>query len=409
MDHGVRVGRFPSVGLAVAIQVVTVPSPPVGTDWRYVIPGGWVANLLGVTATLSTPSGIATFADSSGGGHPATLVGPGTNLLGQPGPYGGGATNYGVRVPAASTASFNPAGAGPVVTLDLWEWFDGGVGGAGTFYMFFSMASGGSTLFPWGYYFGGLNPGHGWTNPQDLATIQGIFVTNVFTGFMPLLGWHHFAARTNGGGGDGHFDVFLDGTLIASNLTANGIGGGGIVNIGGGPFPPGKEAAVALYPAALSDAQIAAHYAARTTHDTYKAAVLADSPSGLWMLDELGAQFTKQVTLAVGDGTRTVATFPAGFVTVNTNAGTWSWQAAGAASVQSADGTVSTVAIPELNLPAGYSVGTRTLDLAATDQWSAITLWFDDGTGPGGGLGGGDVQYLDALLVPDYGGRTPTP
>lgn len=46
----------------------------------------------------------------------------------------------------------------------------------------------------------------------------------------------------------------------------------------------GKFSRIAIYPAALSAARIAAHYAART--NGYNASVLADSPSLFWKLDE---------------------------------------------------------------------------------------------------------------------------
>jgi hypothetical protein len=59
---------------------------------------------------------------------------------------------------------------------------------------------------------------------------------------------------------------------------------------------------VAYYPTALSDAQIAAHFAAATSSVTYAAAVLADGAVGYWPLDEAAFSTPGSLPIAVNSG-----------------------------------------------------------------------------------------------------------
>lgn len=100
----------------------------------------------------------------------------------------------------------------------------------------------------------------------------------------------------------------------------------------------------------------------------------------LWSLQESGATSTGRTpSLVVSNGTDDVLVIPAGFQAVTTPGPySYAWQPGLNADTQSTDGTLTTVAIPTLVIPAGYTVGTQTFDLAPTDQWSNIALWWDD-------------------------------
>jgi hypothetical protein len=161
-----------------------------------------------------------------------------------------------------------------------------------------------------------------------------------------------------------------------------------------------KVAAAAYFSGVLSAAQVAAHQAAiATSSAAYKTAVLADSPLAFWMLDSTYNTAARTTALAVQNGAVTVAVFPTDVPVTSPGTFTYSWQTLGPGALQSVDGTLITVPIPTMQLPPGYTVGSNTADIVATDQWSNITLWYDDGTGTPG-ASGGEVPYLDALLVP---------
>jgi PKD repeat protein len=145
----------------------------------------------------------------------------------------------------------------------------------------------------------------------------GILVYGVYTGNTETIAtrpglndgqWHHVVAELSPAG----MAFYVDGVLIGSKagVTAGQpysgwwqVGGG---NLGGWPANrstdeyTGQLAQVAVYPAALSKAQVRAHYTAtgRTVAvqnpptDAYGAAVAADSPSLYWRLDDAAGATT---------------------------------------------------------------------------------------------------------------------
>jgi hypothetical protein len=212
-------------------------------------------------------------------GIPQYTTGPTTPQFYQPGPYGGGDLNYAVDHPYFyASPDLSPSGSGGGYTIETWIYVRLQTGGSGTFYTFTNTQTGFDMTAMFGFYFGGLGPGHGWTDPQDLATISSGFVNNRITGFMPLNGWHHFAAVI---AGPNLWDIYLDGALHTSGIAGDGPNHTLII---GGTFD-GMLSGFATFGQSLTAGQIATHYAASTSNAAYKAAILADSPTGLWMLD----------------------------------------------------------------------------------------------------------------------------
>ena len=113
-------------------------------------------------------------------------------------------------------------------------------------------------------------------------------------------GWHHVAARFE----DGRWSVFSDGVKLGDEPCHVPIQNGRLIGGWGGgrafvqPLPRSLDE-IAVYPRALTDAELAAHAAARTTADEeavgtrppltggpYAGAVLADQPYAYYRLDD---------------------------------------------------------------------------------------------------------------------------
>lgn len=389
------------------VRQVSVPKPAAGHDWQFVVPAQWLPYLYGVTATLTTPAGLTTAADSSGNARPLTLATTAdAPTFGQPGPFSG----------AGNNCAFLGT---PTVTSN-------GIGTSGSFAAFAAVAFTLECLLKSSAFTGAesqscvmasfgaatLNAS-GNLNNNNAANRQGFTSagggsSNLLNNVLPRSAWHHWAVTQSAGTWNGYLDGVLVGAYGAA--PAAGVTSPAAITVGdlglSGRRYDGYMSAAAYYSSALPAANLLAHVNALTTKAAYKAAVLADTPEALWMLDDTGAMGSRIVTLKVTDGTNLVAQFPASFASVILSGAIWSWQALGPGAQSSTDGTVNSVPIPEIQVDAGYVISTVTLDLQPTDQWGPITVWFDDGTGPAGGpLPGGGTSYLNALLVPDYANR----
>jgi hypothetical protein len=145
------------------------------------------------------------------------------------------------------------------------------------------------------------------------------------------------------------------------------------------PAQNGGVDELAYFPSALSPANIATIYGTAPNFAAYTAAVESFTPDTYY---HLGNQTTppggRQVVLEVTDGTHVVELIPTGFPIVSgLGPFTYSWQPKLAAHAQTMNGTTTTVPVPPLILPAGYTVGSRTLDIGAKDQWSNIAIWWN--------------------------------
>jgi hypothetical protein len=393
-----------------ALQVVSVTPPAAGTDWSFTVPGQWLPFLYGVTATLVTASAVTGFPDETGNGNTAVLsVGSSGFTIGAQGPYAGGANNYAVAHPNLETGinqalgvTANMSIVGPAnFTLEAWaDINDIVVVGCDIMGLTNSALSGEFTAMSVKGVAGDPFTGRHSLNNAGTFDVAAWASRNA---------WHLLAITYDGA----NWRFYRDGTLVQTTggFAPTLVGNVFRCHVAGDRFfgvPFGSVGATAFYPVALAGANLAAHAAANGSWTAYRAAVLADTPTALWGLNTIPSGPSRIATLKITDGTRTVAQFPASFAAATSDSFIWSWQVLGPGAQSSTDGKVNSVPIPELTVNAGYVISASTLDLAGTDRWGPITLWFDDGTGPSdGGAGGmGDWPYLNALLVPEYhGGR----
>lgn len=384
-----------------AVQVVHVATPAAGHDWSYVIPGQYVATLIGVTATLSTGTPVTSIPDETGNGNTATVNAGFKGAAGVAGPYGGGLQNYAVRPDGTSGATYYAASAAsasqhvtPNGTLELWlkltsfgpHALDSIVG------LHCPAAPSDAT-------------GLGQESGNGPGADVGYFVQNaqqsLYLDFQTVNAWHHVAYTWDGT----NVRFYVDGTNTQTLAGHQPVFASGTAQVimGGSDFGSapalGSYGAVSVYGVALAGANIAAHAAASSSWTAYRAAVLADTPVALWGLNTIAQGPSRTVVLDVTNGTSIVAAIPATNPATTQPSFTYSWQVLGPGAAQSVDGTTISVPIPAVTLPPGYVVSSSTLDLAGTDQWSNITLWYDDGTGTPS-TGGQEPPYLDALLVP---------
>lgn len=361
------------------LDVTTVPNPPAGQDWSVPVPGHQLWDVVGVVATLATTVPV-TLKDVSGNNNNGTYQ---TILAGYP-QFPAGLVAGDTSVLTGSnrnsfTGAYGTVPHGIITwtgnwTVEMWMYcpaaqvnpqFLWTVGGAPfNWEMYCQVIQSGAD------YYIMLDDGQGRMHFSNLVAIT--------TGAA-----HMFAVKLTAG----VLSFFIDGVNI-------GVSGGGaylnpptaatVVQIGETPFTLAASGANldewAIYGTAVSDARIAAHYAAASTSfAAYTAAVLADSPAGYWHLDNNGSATGRTPSLVITDGTHVVDQIGQGFTAVST-AGpyTYSWQPNVAANTVTPSGQNVSVAIPKLALPAGYVIETITPDLVATDQWSNIAVWWSD-------------------------------
>lgn len=361
------------------LRTITVDDPVPGLDWKHAVPGKYLYDVTGITAVLNAASSLQAI-DVSGNGNDASYVSGPTQST--PTPFGfpgavqpDAATGY----PLGATVPFVMNTNLPIFANMDWS-------GDWTIEWWSKIEPNGpddwlSVTFP------AMNTilvrGFGVTPTVWSLDLTGI----VYHSPAPTpidTEWHHYAwsyvAATPAATRfyvDGGALVPVVVGVVNPVIPAANTGGKFVL-----PFAtalPNGTDELAIFPAALGPAQVAAHYAARGDFDAYTAAVLADTPSAYYHLDEAGGVGGRQPALEVTDGANIVELIPAGFPTPTSgNAFTYSWQPRLQARAESADLTLITVPCPELHLPAGYTVGTLTPDLGPADQWSNILIWWDD-------------------------------
>lgn len=359
--------------------VVNVPAPPVGTDWSWTVPGIYLYDITSVSATLTTPlipTGLAF--DSSGNGRDGTYE----PITGQPEFVPG-------LVPgnlAWLSGDANPFTTASTIqlpgTCPNWDtpWTI-------AWWMSFPDLPNGSGL----QFYQTLNP-----FPDDELSIFGTLgiggpVQSLILDAAPNSSWYavdlfehgtdiYFVALTWDGGDP---ILYVNGEVVpwtfANNNgpAASGSGGSSIGEPGAGTVNVIDE--VVMYQTALSGGDIANLYLQGQAGFPYwNAAAVPLGPFGLYHLQDATSD-GRQVDLIVTDGTHVVTDIPTGFGTGNSAvAYTYSWQSTLGTNTISPDGSVTSIAIPELLLPPGYTLGSSTPDLGPDDQWSDITIWWDD-------------------------------
>ncbi len=129
----------------------------------------------------------------------------------------------------------------------------------------------------------------------------------------------------------------------------------------------------------FSAGAIAAAYAARGSFAAYSFLFGGGFSQVYYHLDETTTGPGRTPALEITDGTTTTVRIPDGF-TAQTTPGPYqfTWLPTASSDTRDPSGTITTSAMPQLVLPGGYTVGTRTPDLQPADQWSNINVWWDD-------------------------------
>lgn len=358
------------------LYVIRPPDPPQGQDWQSAVPGQYLYDITGITATLNKPAGAPTVAvDSSGNGNDGTY----TQVLGAnpfvPGLVTGNravtmggsptpGTVDGVRVPHTLIPPLSDFSV-----VMLWENFEpfpvlfyplNGIGNGGPGISFQITDSPGVPLT--------LTNAASWTWQSDPDSIPNDNLPHLI-GVTLEAGIVRFYV-------DGNLLGYssIAGTPFTSDYDTLGINAGD----GGSSAGSGTADEWACWTRALDAFEMGALNNARADFATYSAEVLSLSPDVYYHLDDGSPVGGRQVVFDVTDGSYLVEEIPTGFaVTTADGPFLYSWQPKLASSSQTHAGASTTVAIPRLILPAGYTVGTNTLDLLPTDQWSDIAIWWD--------------------------------
>lgn len=390
------------------IRTQIVPDPPPGQDWSTIVPGEYLWDVLTVNATLAAQAGCLNFNQNTAmdcglpfGGPTSGRVDLGASAF----TPGGGA--FSVELWIRPTTGFNPAFGricstcpGPPPGQQLMECI---------------AIPGGSIGFGYGFPF-----------PFSTAVGSGVPSTDE---------WTHYVFLSHGTGTA--FEIWENGVMLQTGATgAYGATPATASTIGGrySPAPFTFSACVfdevAFYHHALSPAAIAAHYAAGCTgFATYSAAVFADGPVSYYHLDEgPGATTVNDATghghagivaetpafgapgfyegggprypaLTITDGSNVILVAPSATGQVNGTTVQYSWYLANASAIPTPGTGIVSIALPRLVLPAGYVVESVTGELEPGDQWSEITVWWDD-TLMGGMAGITPYDYHDILIIP---------
>lgn len=385
------------------LRVTTVANPAPGTDWRYVIPAQDVVQLQAVFATLASAQNptIATDASPNANNLTYNATRPGLTF-GVTGPFGGGGGSA-LQVVSAGTetevAIGTNAGQYDVATVTFEALVNATTPGLTGFQELITQRNDGQPLLTLRWIFGIDNAA-----PCKIRVAASQFDVFSLAGTFARNAWHHIAVTYDGAQWVPYIDG-VAGAATAGHAPTTALTLLPLTIIGERIAVQqynGKCAALAMFSGALSGAQIAAHFAAvATSSAAYRTAVLADSPIALWMLADPQNTSARAAALAITDGTNTVGNYPGITSTATTSPYTWTWATNAPGTNIDATGRTNYVQIPAMTLPGGYTIGTSTPGIGGNDQWSNITLWWDDALSGAPGRFA-PAPYLDAYLVPDF-------
>lgn len=361
-----------------ALYTLAIDAPGPGLDWEATVPGQYLWGIKGITATLTTDPAL-TVVDASGFGNDGAYA-TGT-AQSTPPPFGQLGAIPGDAALAyyhATGGTFNQGWTGPQLLGMDWS--------ADFSIEFWLLSAGDMNDFL------GVNLPGGHTvsirrataSPQqmDLEVDLGPFNAPV-DALLHDGQWHSYC-WTYHPGAPPTVLFYRDGALHGPVTSVATPGALPILNtniVCIFPFNASQPVGIdelAIYNTALTGPQVAAHYGARGDFSTYFPAVLADAPRLYYHFDETGGVGGRQVCLTVTDGTRVVETIPSGLPELTS--GTvfhYSWQPDLQSRSESEGAGLVSVPTGSLILPAGYTVGSQTLDIGPADQWSEILVWWD--------------------------------
>lgn len=385
------------------LQQYTVADPPQGQDWSITVPGQYTWRLLGITARLTPGAGgYPILHDASGNGYNG-VYSPNqfssAIAFSQTGFVTGNNAVAGVHAQPFTlfrAPCFNVFGQS-AWWVNCWVSNPHFVGGEESFWTvanespngdagFKAFANGTNLRAVFGY---NPDPGHG--SLTDL----------VFDGAALLTGTHMVGFVVDNGAQQ--VTCYVDGaqygtTQSAPNLlpalAANEWIGAGYTNVATETY---DEYAIGV--GAPGASAWSALYAARTGISGYTAQLRSMGATAIYHLDEPAVGTARDVTLVVTDGINPVLDIAPPTPASGASQYTYSWAPTTQADSTTADGATVLVALPDVTLDPGYTIGTQTLNLSNVDRWQLITLWVDqNGTG-----GPGDYTpppYESTLLLP---------
>lgn len=363
------------------LRTIAVPAPALGADWSYQVPGKYLLDITGITATLDAGGGATVMVDSSGNGLNGTYVFNGGYPVSVGGLLAGGnAVKWDRANPSGPGGSANGA-VGAVDWIAPWSvafWYAWNPAPLDASFPFTISSTSSSSAVQL------VISGDG-SAEIDLVGDGGTQLAQWGAGTIPVNGARAFIVAAYDGA---DLLLYVNGALATPSSTF-GAAVGPLTpvalilerDLGGDPSADSTMQAFATFPALLTGLEVATLYlAGLSSLAAFSAGVLGLAPEVYYELgDPIGGP--RQVVLRVLTSTGDVAQLGSGFELANGGGPfAYSWQPRIPQSTQTEDGSQTTIAIPRLVLPAGYTVGTRTLDIGSGDQWSGVTLWWDDAT-----------------------------
>lgn len=361
------------------LRTVAVPNPAAGVDWITAVPGQYIYDVTGITATLTSAAPFAAMVDSSGhgrngtythsGGYPHSttglVAGDAAIITRDPNTLGNAS---GGNMP---TLGFDRMGD---LSIEFWAALPQVVDQTGFVCSWSAFSPARRVWLTIG------NGGFLQFNRQDpftAETYEWDCSATITDGLAHQFVCAHDSTDTV---------LYLDGVAQAPTSSSAFVAYAAMDPVGtcfenNSPLSGvnGTVDELSIYSAKLTAGQAAAHYAAGLAGiGPYSAVVLADSPAAYYHLND-GASNPREVALFVTNGLVTVENIPTGFSPPPPPGPyRYSWQPNLQASSQLPNGTLTTVAIAPLVLPAGYTIGTDTLGGLGLDRWSNITVWWSD-------------------------------
>lgn len=361
-----------------ALYIVQVPDPPPGVDWLTAVPGQYLYNVTGITATLSTGAGQPTvMIDASSNGFDGTYQNTAFHTLvyGQPGLVAGNACVRNVSPMSNDAIAAAPTVIDPPTQgfgINVWASKLHASPAEAVFDMFDSANPGNNISFTAVLDgVGNITLALEWRNPLPdsiqvtLPGVQAVHMLTVEVDVGAMTGQFYLDGNPFGAAQP------LPATPFPSNLDTITFGRAGNDTI--------SYDEVSLVAGADGAAFWASLFAAASvSFAAYSFTQINDGPLNYYHLDETVVVGGRQVALNITDGTKRVEMIPTGFPEVATPGPyAYSWVPRLGNAAEAPDGKTITIPTPPLILPAGYSIGTNTLDLTPTDQWSNIAIWWD--------------------------------
>lgn len=361
-----------------ALYVIRPDNPPPGEDWQAAVPGQYLYNVTGVYAALNTDAlSATTIEDASGNGNNGTYIQdvPPFGPVFIPGLVDGNDAVDAQRLPSTGSVFIE----GPSVvgwdaswTLVWWEQTPVLVGSS-TFYKYLSAMS---PAAPDIIIFQQTGTG------LDYIEVTGTTPWRTAPGTIPNDGAPRMLAVMFDHN-TGLLSLYLNGTLVPWLVTgsapATSTPPTGTFQLGnGGLFSANVLDELSIYRTSFLPAFFAALYADQADFTAYNLVALSGGPELYYHFAPNTPATGRQVTLSITDSNNEVERVPSGFDALATPGPyAWSWLPALNSAAENATAKTITVPLPKLLLPAGYTIGTKTLDITPTDQWSDIAIWWN--------------------------------